>query len=65
MNIVDEEKRIKHNKLATNIETVIQDGKKYLQPGMDKEQVRGLCRSEVGKRDISPPGHVRVSRSGL
>ena len=40
MNIVDEEKRIKHNKLATNIETVIQDGKKYLQPGMDKEQVR-------------------------
>ncbi|XP_022794769.1 FACT complex subunit SPT16-like isoform X2 [Stylophora pistillata] len=41
MEIVDDEKRVKHSKIADGIEGAL-DSKKFLQPGMDSDQVE-MC----------------------
>merc|ERR1719494_253392 len=43
--IVDDEKSVKHSKLADQIEQAL-DGKKYFQPGMDAEQVE-MCYTPI------------------
>ncbi|XP_031569470.1 FACT complex subunit SPT16-like [Actinia tenebrosa] len=45
MEIVDEEKRVKNSKVADSIESAL-ESKKYLQPGMDSDQVE-MCYSPI------------------
>lgn len=45
MEIVDDEKRVKHSKIADGIEGAL-ESKKYLQPGMDADQVE-MCYSPI------------------
>ncbi|KAJ7365044.1 FACT complex subunit SPT16 [Desmophyllum pertusum] len=45
MEIVDDEKRVKHSKIADGIEAAL-ESKSYLQPGMDSDQVE-MCYSPI------------------
>ncbi|KAL5252216.1 hypothetical protein ACHWQZ_G015116 [Mnemiopsis leidyi] len=39
MNLVDEEKKVKHARMSANIENLVAEGKKCLLPGMEKDSV--------------------------